>query len=145
MICWIVNFLTNCSWLLIFSWLSLIFALRKSAFFVFSLIRLISGGSFARLDCSKSLELTGCLLIMQSGVSAYQQWGLGAIYVRGSFYLRVSDFLTYCSWLLILQSAFFTRSLIIVPLAGLSPVALPRSRPLAETRKLPNEHSRGLT
>ena len=47
---------------------------------MFSLIRLISGGSFARLDCSKSLKLTGCLLIMQSGVSAYQQWGLGAIY-----------------------------------------------------------------
>ena len=144
MICWIVNFLTNCSWLLIFSWLSLIFALRKKCLF-----RVFPDPAHKRgVICPSGLFK---VFRVDRLFAYYAKWRerlstmRARCDLRGSVYLRASDFLTYCSWLLILQSAFFTRSLIIVPLAGLSPVALARSRPLAETRKLPNEHSRGLT
>ena len=144
MICWIVNFLTNCSWLLIFSWLSLIFAWRKKCLF-----RVFPDPAHKRgVICPSGLFK---VFRVDRLFAYYAKWRerlstmRARCDLRGSFYLWASDFLTYCSCLLILQSAFFTRSLIIVPLAGLSPVALPRSRPLAETRKLPNEHSRGLT
>ena len=142
--CWIVNFLTSCSWLLIFSWLSLIFALREKCLFrVFPDLAhkrgvICPSGLFKVFRVDRLFAYYAKLRERLSTMRARCD-------LRGSFYLWASDFLTYCSWLLILQSAFFTRSLIIVPLAGLSPVALPRSRPLAETRKLPNEHSRGLT